>query len=95
MRGAPIKVKIDAALVLGVGVLEIIGQAGDARKFIPGGRIKICVAATGIDRAVANADIGESGRIILAGGNIAGDVGHEIVDALIPAQRRGRDDVAV
>src|SRR3984957_21354013 len=74
VRGAPVKVEIDAALVLGIGVFEIVGQAGDAREFIPGGWIEVCVAVAGVDRAMAEADIGELRRIIFAGGNITGDV---------------------
>src|SRR6202453_3152855 len=55
VRGAPVEMEIDAALVLGVRILEIIGQAGDAGKFIPGRRIEIGVAAAGVDRAMTNA----------------------------------------
>jgi hypothetical protein len=38
-------VEIDPALVIGVGVFEIIGEAGDGREFIAGLRIEIGIAA--------------------------------------------------
>ena len=34
VRCAPVEVEIDAALVLGVGIPEIVGKAGDARDFV-------------------------------------------------------------
>jgi len=43
---------------------------------------------------VADADIGETRWIVSANGNVARQIGHEIVDARIPLQRRLRIQVA-
>ena len=44
---------------------------------------------------MADAKIGKPRWAVITSGNIAGDIDHVIVDALIPAQRRGRYDVAI
>ena len=57
-------------------------------------RIEIGVAGAAVDRAVTDAKIGQPVRIVGADRNVAGDVGHHIVDAEIPAQRRLRNKIA-
>ena len=84
---------IDAVLILGGGIDEVVGQSGHRRKFIPGLLIEIGVAGSAIQRAVADADIREAGSIVGAGWNIAGQVGHDVMDAGIPAQRELRGQV--
>jgi hypothetical protein len=49
---------VDAVLILGVLVLEIVGEAECRRKFASGLLVEIRVGAAGIDRIVADADIG-------------------------------------
>src|SRR6185436_14001417 len=53
--GAPVDVEVDAVLVLGISVLEIVGEAGDRREFVAGLRIEVGVAGAVVDRAMAEA----------------------------------------
>ncbi len=89
----PVEMEIDAALVLRVRVLEIVGKSGNRRKFVPRLRIEIGVAAA-IDGAVTDAEVGEAGGILGANGNVSRHVGHEVVDARVPLQARQRIQVA-
>ena len=56
--------------------------------------IQIGVTAAGIDCAMADADVGESTRVVIADRNIAGCIGHPVMDATIPFQRHHRIEVA-
>jgi len=49
-------------------------------------RIKIGVAAAGVDRTVTDPDVRETVRIISADGNIAGRVVIQFMDAVMPLQ---------
>ena len=53
-------------------------------------RIEIGVAAAGVDRAVSDADIRQTRGLISADRDVAGDVGHEVVDAGVPFQLEHR-----
>ena len=90
----PVEVHVDAVLVLRRLVLEIVGEAEHRGEFLAGLRIEVGVAAAGIDRAVADADVGQPSGVVGADRDIAGDVGHEVVNACVPAQRGLRDEVA-
>src|SRR5262249_11388522 len=94
LRRAPIKMHIDAVLISGRLVLEIIGEAQHARKFVPGLRIEVGVATTGVDRAVPDPEIRQAGRVVGPDRHVAGDVGHVVVHARVPAQRRYWDHVS-
>ena len=48
---------VDAVLILGRLVGEIVGEAEHARELMPGLRVELGVAAAGIDRAMPDADI--------------------------------------
>ena len=48
------------------------------------------IAAATVDGPVTNAEIGETACLVRTHGNIAHDVGHPVVDALIPALTLGR-----
>jgi hypothetical protein len=85
--------EIDTVLILGGGIDEIVGQSGHRRKFIPGLLVEIGIAGAAVQRAVADADIREPGSVVGAGRNIAGQVGHDVMDAGIPAQRELRRQV--
>jgi hypothetical protein len=52
VRRGPVEMEIDTALVLRVLVLEIVGEAGNAREFVAARRIKVGVAAADVDRPV-------------------------------------------
>ena len=43
-----------------------------------------------IDSAMTNTKISEARRIVISDGNIAGNIRHVIMNAVIPAQRCGR-----
>src|SRR5262249_49398189 len=94
LRRTPIEMHVDAVLVLGRLVLEIVGEAEHAREFVPGLRIEIGIAAPGVDRAVPDAEIREAGRVVGPDRYVAGDVSHVVVDARVPAQRRYWDHVS-
>jgi hypothetical protein len=49
-------------------------------------RIEIGVAAAAVDGAVSDANIRQAVGLISANRNVAGDVGHVVVDAGVPAQ---------
>jgi hypothetical protein len=53
--------KVDAVLVIGGGVDEIVGEARDRGKFLARLGVEIGVADAAIDRAVSDADIGQTG----------------------------------
>src|SRR5262252_5659515 len=94
LRRAPIEMHVDAVLILGRLIGEIVGEAEHARELVPRLRIEISVARAGIDRAVPNADIRETGGVVGSDRHAAGDVGHVVVNARVPAQRRYRQDIS-
>src|SRR5262249_8604250 len=94
LRRRPVHMEVDAVLVLGRGIDEVVGEATGHGKFAPGLRVEIGIGATGVDRAVAYADVGEVAGVVEADRNVAGDVEHVVVDALVPAQARLRVEVA-
>jgi hypothetical protein len=55
---------VDAVLVLARLVLEIVGESEHRRELVASQRVEIGVAATGVDRAAADAKIGEPLRVI-------------------------------
>ena len=73
-------------LILRRSILEIVGEAEHAGEFVAGLRIEIGVAAAGVDRAVSDAQIRQARGLVSANRDVAGDVGHEVVDAGVPAQ---------
>lgn len=92
LRSTPVKVHVDAVLVLGGRVDEIVGEAKQAGKFVSGLRIEIGVTAR-IDRPMPDPNVGQPHRVISPNGNIT--VGHVIVDAGIPAQGEHQSPKAV
>src|SRR6266508_711236 len=90
LRRAPIEMHVDAVLVLGRLIGEIVGEAEHAGEFMPGLRIEIGVAAAAIDCPMSDADIREARRIVGSDRDVPGDVGHIVVNARTPAQRRYR-----
>src|SRR5258708_2635677 len=93
LRRTPIEVHVDAVLVLGRLIGEIVGEAEHAGEFMPGLRIEISVAAAAIDCPMSDADIREARRIVGSARDAPGDVGHIVVTARIPAKRRYRKDI--
>ena len=85
---------VDAVLVIGVHVLKIVGEAERSREFVSGLRIEVSIGAADIDRIVADAEIGESARIVAAGRQVTRGIDEEIVDALIPAKIKLRHQIA-
>src|SRR5258705_2239901 len=57
-------------------------------------RVKVGVAAAGVDGAVTDPNVGEAVGIIRPNGNIARRVGHPIIDAVMPLQRNHGIEVA-
>src|SRR5262249_603760 len=54
MRRTPVEVKIDAVLILGVGVLAVGGCATNPREFVGGLEMEVSVTAPEIDSAMPN-----------------------------------------
>ena len=69
LRRAPIKLKVDATLIVSVWILQVKGEPSAGGKLVPGLRIGIGVAAAGIDCSVPKAQIGQSRRVISADGD--------------------------
>src|SRR6267143_6844100 len=57
LRHAPVEMEIDAALVLSIRILEIVGEAADAGEFCACRGVQIGVAAAEVDGAMTEADI--------------------------------------
>ena len=55
LRGSPIQMPIDAVLIIGVRILEIVSQATHGGEFMSSLRIEIRVAAAGVDGPMTNA----------------------------------------
>src|SRR5262245_13065264 len=51
LRRTPIEVHVDAALILGRGIDEIVSESEHSRNLVPSLRIEVGVTATGVDRA--------------------------------------------
>src|SRR5207245_1796324 len=79
-RRAPVQMDIDAALIFGGGIDEVVSQSSHRRKFISRLFVEIGVAGPAVQRAVPDADIREAGHVVDADRNIAGQVGHDVVD---------------
>ena len=78
LRRAPIKVKVDAALVVSVWIFQVKGEPSAGA----GPRIDIGVAAAGIDCSVPKAQIGQSRRIISADGDDMSPSGPEHLSSM-------------
>src|SRR3981189_1721490 len=66
LRCGPVDVKVDAVLVLQVRVDEVVRQASDDGKLMPGLRIEIGVAGTAVHRHPTEAEIGKAGMVVSA-----------------------------
>src|SRR2546421_9282843 len=85
---------VDAVLILRRLIAEIVGKAKHAGELVPGLRIEIGVAAASVDRAMPDADVRQARRVIRPDRYVAGDIGHVVVNAVVPAQRRERPYIA-
>ena len=72
---------VDAVLILGGLVGEIVGEAQHARELVPSLRIEIGVADAGVDRAVPDADIRQEHGTIGAAIAQAVEARHTVVIA--------------
>jgi hypothetical protein len=79
-------VHVDAVLVLRVGVFEIVGESERRRKFLSGRWIEVGIGAAAVDCIVPNAEIHDPVRIVGSYSIVSRDVGHEVVNARVPAQ---------
>ena len=94
LRRCPIEMEVDTVSILRLGILEIVGEATNRRKFVAGQRIEVGVADTAIDRAMADAEIRQTFGIVGADRDVPGCVDHIIVDVVVPFQHRDRIEVA-
>src|SRR5262249_31440882 len=90
LRRAPIEMHVDAALILGRLVGEIVGEAEHAREFVPSLRIEVGITATGVDRAMPEAYIRQARRVVGPDRYVARDVGHVVMNAVVPPHCRYR-----
>jgi AraC-like DNA-binding protein len=70
----PIKMHVDAVLVVRRVVLKVICGAAHSGQLVAGGRIEVSITPAGIDRAVTETCVVQSVRIICPDRNLAGDV---------------------
>ena len=82
---------VEAVLILGRRIDEVVAHPNHRREFEPVGWVEIGVADAAIDRAVSEAQIGEAGGIVVADRDVACPIDHVVVDALVPLQRRLRE----
>ena len=75
---------VDAILIIGERVCEIIGQARDGRKFKACGSIELGIAETVVPGRVAVAQVYNSIRVIVTDWNTTPAVDHKIVRTVIP-----------
>src|SRR5262245_60436673 len=87
--------KIDAVLVIGAGVDQIVGESCHRGKLMSGLLIKVGIAEAAVGGAVSDAEIGEAGRVVDADRNVTRSIEHEVVDAAVPLPKHQRDDVTV
>src|SRR5262249_9814401 len=80
LRRPPIEMHVDAVLILGRLIGEIVGEAEHAREFVPGLRVEIGVATAGVDSAVPDADVRQSCRVVSPDRHIPHHVGHDVVN---------------
>ena len=86
-----IQMHVDAVLILGMLVFKVVGEAECRREFASGLLVEISIRAASIDRIVADTEIGNRLGSYTSGRQISRNIGHEIVDAKIPAQRSHRN----
>ena len=55
LRRAPIKVKVDAALVVSAQILQVIGKPGDGGKLVPGLRTQPGIDCSGTSNRACSA----------------------------------------
>src|SRR5262249_62129028 len=88
------KLNVDAILIVGARIFQIVSEAEGGRHLVPGLLIEIAVGTADIDRPVTDTKIGQTVWIVGPNRNVTGDVDHPIVDALVPTQRDHRNQVA-
>src|ERR1700722_1997368 len=94
LRGAPIEMKVNAALHLRVRILEIVSKPRNTRKCVSRRRIQIGVASASIDGAMTETEVRDAIWIIGADGDVSGCVGHEVMNARVPLKCHHRIGVA-
>src|SRR5271168_5282074 len=79
---------VDAVLITGAGVGEIVGKAGHRGEFVSSPGIEVGVARSAVGGAVADADICKIARTIVADGDVARSIDHPVIDTAVPANDR-------
>ena len=82
----PVKMEVDAILILRGGILEIVGEAGDSGKFDTRRRVEVSIASAAVDAAVPDAYVGQACGVVGPDRDVAEPIDHVIVHALIPFQ---------
>ena len=80
LRRPPVEMPVDAILIVGARIDEIVGQPGDHGKFVACLGIGIRVPDTAIDGTVAYFDICQAVCIVGADRNVSGPVDHPGID---------------
>src|ERR1700677_1037559 len=76
---------VDAVLITGAWVDEIVGKAGHRGEFVPSLGVEVSVARSAVSGAVADADIRKITRTIFADRDVACSIDHPVVDTVGPA----------
>jgi uroporphyrinogen-III synthase len=85
LRSAPIEMRIYSTGISRRLILEIARKSQHSREFVAGLRIEISVTDAAVDGAMAEADIRQIAGTVQADRNVAGQIGHVIVDPSVPA----------
>src|SRR5262245_44759271 len=84
---------VDAILIVGMLILEIIGEPANSRKFESLFGVEVGVSETAIDCRMAKPYIDQSILVVSPDGEAAHCIGHVIVDAVIPSDRRLAEEI--
>src|SRR5262245_28175069 len=85
---------VNAVLVIRVRVFEVVSESECGGKFVSGLLVEVRIGTATIDGVVPYTDIGNRLLVVYSGRQISRQVGHEIMDAKIPAQRCHWENIA-
>src|SRR5262245_3772380 len=86
LRCSPVNVHVDAVLILGVRVLEIVGEAKRDGEFVSGLLVEVGVGTADVHGVMPDAEVCNPLRVVVADRIVVQNVNHVVVDALIPSQ---------
>src|SRR5262245_49394155 len=86
LRCPPVDVHVDAVLILGVRILEIVGETKRDGEFVPRLLVEVGVGTADVHGVMPDAEVCNPLRVVVADRIVVQNVNHVVVDALIPSQ---------